>query len=565
MNAAVTPPTGGGNEGRAMLQAPAGPLLELGATTATDTTGRLLLDGAGFELAAGEVLGIAGASGSGKSLLVRAAIGLTPEGVRSRSQRWRLRGQELRGVGERALSGIRGSRIAYVGQDAMGGLDPLRTVRRELGDVLRLHGHAVVESELIAAMREAGLSADILDRRSATLSGGQRQRVLLAAAFLARPEVLIADEATTALDTRAQRQVLDTLAQLRAAGTAIVLVSHDLAVVAELADRIMVMDRGRVVESGAAATLLSAPAQSQTRALLTAAAATAALNRPRDRHAGEDALIEARAVEAAHPGSERSAVSALSLRIGRGETLGLIGVSGSGKSTVARTLLGFVPIRSGDVLMDNQPWAPGPERMRRGRRRRVAAIAQDPIGGFDPRRGVHGLLAEAIGVPRRALAQPNTAAGLRAAQLLADVGLPASVLHEHPARLSGGQRQRVAIACALAQDPELLICDEAVTALDATVRESILALLARLQRERGLAMLFISHDVAVVRRIAHRIAVLEGGTVVEELPTAALGSAVHPATRALLAAQPQALGRNSTSTSKRDPSRHPDTEGHGTA
>ncbi|MGO2659448.1 ABC transporter ATP-binding protein [Mycetocola reblochoni] len=516
---------------------PARIVLELRGVTARGPVGELLVDDADLVVERGRCLGVVGSSGSGKSLLVRAGIGLPPEGVHYRRRRWRIAGTALEGASDRVLSGLRGRTIAYIGQDALGGLDPLRPIGRELADVLRLHGREgdATPERLLAELARLGLHGDdtLLERRSGSLSGGQRQRVLLAAALLARPEVIIADEATTALDTVSQRQVLDALAAAMAEGTAVVLVSHDLAVVAELADRVAVMERGRVVETGSTRRVLEEPRRATTRALLRAAGA-ARLAPP----AAEPSrpVLEATGLTARHTHGGVATIHDLSLTLDHGRTLGLVGASGSGKSTLARILLGLMPVEQGTVTLDGHRWVPAPERDRRPYRRRVAAIAQDPVSTFDPRLTVGRLLSAAI---------PGRDPGhRRASRLLDEVALPPELASAHPARLSGGQRQRVAIACALAGDPEVLICDEAVTALDATVREGVLTLLADIQTRTGMAILLIGHDLSVVRRLAHEIAVLDEGRIVDRHPVERFDEdASHGATRRLLAAEPRPLRR----------------------
>ncbi|MGO3885301.1 MAG: ATP-binding cassette domain-containing protein [Mycetocola sp.] len=535
--------------------------LTLGGVRAHDRSGRSLLDVQSLRVSPGECVGIVGSSGSGKSLLVRAAIGLPPQGIRYSVDRWSVGGTDLMSASDSALSRVRGDRIGYVGQDALGGLDPLRTIQRELGDVLRLHDptHTANTERLAEALRSVGLTDTerILRSRSEQLSGGQRQRVLIAAAMLCSPELIIADEATTAIDTVSQRRVLNSLVQAQRTGTAIVLVSHDLAVVAEYADRILVMSDGRIVEEGTTDHIVSAPQHPVTQALIAAASATASPtgapsspSTPSTPSTGSPTsamapamapvppALTADALTATHPGAGEPTIRDLSLQLNAGQTLGLIGSSGSGKSTLARVVLGLLPPQQGTVTLDGSAWVPGPEKLRRPRRSLLAAVSQDPHASFDPRLTVGALLRSALA--GRSLSRSDRDAST--VQLLRDVALDPSLRLSHPDQLSGGQRQRVAIACALASSPRVLICDEAVTALDATVRAGILDLLRDLQQRLGMAILFISHDLAVVRKIADHLAVIDAGRIVEHGPTErVLSHAAHPATRALRDAEPPPL------------------------
>ncbi|MFT2689291.1 ABC transporter ATP-binding protein [Clavibacter zhangzhiyongii] len=420
-------------------------------------------------------------------------------------------------------------------------------------------GPAGAGARAARARRHAG-SGDGVRQRSGELSGGLRQRALLAAAIALDPPLLVADEPTTALDATVQARILVLLADLRTRGQATMLVSHDLAVVARLADRVAVMHDGRIVEEGPTAEVLRAPAHRRTarargrradgRAARRAAVGGPARGRGCDarRDGMPDApapapddrvVLRATGLTRSYRGpggSVRTAVDDVSLEVRRGRTLGLVGGSGSGKTTVARLLLALEEPDAGDVTLDGEPWSGIPERERRTRRPRVGAVYQDPLASFDPRWSVERILRDALAVAGRARADafdsPST--------LLAQVGLDPVILPRRPARLSGGQRQRVAIARALAARPEVLVCDEPVSALDIAVQAQVLDLLDDLQRRLGLGLLLISHDLGVVAHMSDEVAVMSDGRVVERgSADDVLARPTHPVTRALLAAVPR--------------------------
>ncbi|MFJ6774294.1 ATP-binding cassette domain-containing protein, partial [Kitasatospora sp. NPDC091257] len=387
------------------------------------------------------------------------------------------------------------------------------------------------------------------------LSGGLRQRALIASALAAGPRVLVADEPTTALDVTVQAQVLDLLGELKAEGTALLLISHDLAVVARLADRIAVMKDGRIVESGPADRVLGSPEHPYTRMLLAAApdpdrpgpapaADAQERKQEQDQEQKQDRLLTARGLVKRYrspDGGLREAVADVSFALAPGETLGIVGESGSGKSTTAQLVMGMLAPDAGEVLLDGRPWSALPERERRPARAAVQLVHQDPLASFDPRFTVRRILAEALAVAGVAR---GAARRERAVGLLTQVGLGEQHLERRPRSLSGGQRQRVAIARALATGPRLLVCDEPVSALDVSVQAQVLELLARLRAELGLAMLFISHDLAVVRQVSDRVLVMKDGRAVEYGPAERVfRSPEHPYTRQLLAAVPRLPAR----------------------
>jgi peptide/nickel transport system ATP-binding protein len=522
-----------------------------------------VVDGVSFTLAAGECVAIVGESGSGKSVTARALLGLTGGTVACR--RLTLGETDLVDLGERAWRRVRGARVGLVLQDALVSLDPLRPIGREIDDALRLHTRLTPRQRrerALEALVEVGMPDPEarLGSRSGELSGGLRQRALIAAALAVRPELVVADEPTTALDAEVQRVVVDRLRALRDGGTAVLMISHDLGVVRRLADRVVVMRAGEVVETGPTAEVLDAPQHEYTRMLVAAlpagaprgarlsVPATASAGTPPDGEAAaaraDDApvVLSASGLRRVFPARgavpDRVAVDDVSLELCAGETLGLVGASGSGKTTTARLLLGLDAPDAGTVELLGEPWAPLHERDRRARRPLLGAIYQDPASSFDPRLPVGRLLADALtGGDRTRVGSDALRRDVLA--LLDRVGLAADLADRGTASLSGGQRQRVAIARALAARPTVIVCDEPVSALDVSVQAQVLDLLDDLQREEGLAYLLISHDLDVVGHMADRVAVMQHGRVVEQGRTAEVFAAPrHEHTRALLAGRP---------------------------
>ncbi|MCA8282602.1 ABC transporter ATP-binding protein [Burkholderia cepacia] len=497
---------------------------------------------------AGECVALVGESGSGKSVTARSLVGLNGPNAVIDAERFEIAGADARGHRERDWRAIRGRRIGYVLQDALVSLDPLWRVRDLVAEALRNTRGRDVAARSADLLRAVGI--DDPERRLPQyphqLSGGLRQRVLIGTAIAGGASLLIADEPTTALDMTVQRQILSLLRARRDAGDAVLLISHDLAVVAELADRVLVMRAGQVVEQGPARDVLTAPAHPYTHELL-AAIPTAASRGFRLATAARvplppkriDTQVPVLAVDALTKRygdrAAPAAVDGVSFTLARGETLGIVGESGSGKSTVARIVLGLVEPDSGTVALDGQPWSGVPEAARRVRRVRLQLIAQDPYSSFDPRYSVGQIVGESLD----AAGVRGDARRRRVLQLLDEVQLGAGCIDRYPRELSGGQRQRVAIARAFASNPALLVADEPVSALDVSIQAQVLDLLADLQAEHGTAMLFISHDLGVVHHVADRILVMRGGRVVESGPVERVfGAPSHPYTASLLDALP---------------------------
>ncbi|MHC9043887.1 dipeptide ABC transporter ATP-binding protein [Microbacterium saperdae] len=528
---------------------------DLRVSYATRTGQRDVVHGVSFEIGEGETLALVGESGSGKSTTAHALLGLLPAGGRVEGGSVRLGELEIAGWTDRALRSIRGPEIGLVPQDPTTSLDPVRTIGAQVEEILRLHGHRDRRSRRARAIElldRVGIDDPDLRARQYPheLSGGMRQRVLIATAIALRPRLLIADEPTSALDATVQRRVLDLLDELRQEeGTSILLVTHDLGVAADRAQRLVVLKDGRIVEQGASADVLAAPSDGYTRQLLADAPAfTTGFRRPE----APPFLRDAAAVAAENPyaivaeglvkefsvaGRERfCAVDDVSFRVRRGTTHALVGESGSGKTTTARLVTRFHRPDAGSIEVDGDDVTTASGKQLRALRRRIQLVYQNPFASLDPRQQIVDIIAEPLqnfGVGSRKERQQ------RALALIDRVSLPSDVAQRTPRELSGGQRQRVAIARALAIDPEIVVLDEAVSALDVTVQARILELLTSLQDELGLTYLFISHDLAVVRRISHTVSVMRRGRIVEEGVTEELFHAPqHDYTRELLAAVP---------------------------
>ncbi|AZD60919.1 dipeptide ABC transporter ATP-binding protein [Pseudomonas chlororaphis] len=513
------------------------------------------LKGISFELRRGECLALVGESGSGKSVTSRTLAGLTGANALIQASRLEFAGQDLRRFDERAWRRIRGAQIGFVMQDALGSLDPLRPVGKEIAEPLELHSpldRAQRQARVLELLRAVGVPEPELRARQYPfqLSGGLRQRALIASAIACNPRLLIADEPTTALDATVQAQVLDLLESLRGDSTAMLIVSHDLAVVSRLANRVAVMHNGVIVEQGSVEEVLHDPQHPYTQFLLRAGRAVhfrrpapspsprPVLSAVAPARAEAPSLLQVDKLSKAFKGPDgrlRRVVDGVSLQLRRGQTLGIVGESGSGKTTLTRMILGLETPDTGDIQLLGEPWLSLPDAQKRQLRRSIQVVFQDPLSSFDPRYSVQRVLFEALqvaGHPRRDWAH-------KATELLGLVRLDAALLGRRPLELSGGQRQRVAIARALAAGPKILVCDEPVSALDVSVQAQILELLDDLKQRLGLACLFISHDLGVINHVSDAVLVMKDGRVVEAgAVREVFDHPQHPYTLALLDAIP---------------------------
>ncbi len=499
--------------------------------------GVALVDDVGLSVAAGEVVAVVGGSGAGKTLTALALIGLVPPPARRTGGAVELDGAALPAGGE-ALRRVRGAGIALVPQDPAAALDPVRRVGEQVAETIRAHrpmSRAEARARAAAALAEVGVVRDDHPHR---LSGGQRQRALIAMALAPGPRALVADEPTASLDAPVQVEVLALIDRRRREdGLAVVLVTHDLGAVARIADRVVVLDGGRVVEEGVAAEVLAAPRHPATAALVAAVARRRAVPRP-PRPDGPP-LVEARGVVRVHASrsGDVRALDGADLAVGEGEVVGLVGASGSGKTTLGRMMVRLDRPTEGVVAVEGRDLADADAAGLRAARKTVQIVFQDPYLSLDPRLSVGAAIAEPMrihGLGGSSRAERRAAEAVRVPELLEAVGLAPSVASRRPATLSGGQRQRVALARALALEPRALVLDEPVSSLDPATGARVLALLEELRARRGLSYLLISHDLATVAAQADRVAVMDAGRIVESGPPARLLAAPgHPATRAL--------------------------------
>lgn len=489
--------------------------------------------GVSFSLHRGECLAIVGESGSGKTVTARSLLDLVDDSANVRAKKIEILGEDVTRYSQKQWRRLRGRSVGLVLQDALVSLDPLRRVDSEIGEAIREH-RLIPRKEIGARVVQLLESVGVPEPEARAkqyphqLSGGLRQRALIASALSADPKILIADEPTTALDVTVQMQILRLLAEMKSNGMAMMLISHDLAVVANFADQIAVMNNGVFVEVGPARQVLEDPQDAYTQQLLKAI--------PTGSSKGKrlsplppvtvDEAWKAEAVEHTGPmvsvqnvnksfrlpnGEWLQAVQDASFDVAVGETLGIVGESGSGKSTVARMIMGMEEPDSGEISFIGTKWSGITEAERRPRRTQLQSIYQDPLSSFDPRWTTGQTIGEAL----EAAGEPKHTWRARSAELLEQVGLAARLLDRRPLELSGGQRQRVAIARALAPRPRVLVCDEPVSALDVSVQAQVLDLLNDLQSQLGLTMLFISHDLGVVEHIADRVLVMRTGEIVE--------------------------------------------------
>jgi peptide/nickel transport system ATP-binding protein len=494
----------------------------------------------------GETLCVVGESGSGKSMTAMATIGLLPRGVEVLSGSINLGGIDLLSLDEAEWCDVRGRDVGTVFQEPMTSLNPVMRIEDQIAETFRAHGllsQAARRQRTIGLLNEVNLPHPELIARAYPheLSGGQRQRVMIAMALALEPKLLIADEPTTALDVTTQAQVLKLIDNLRRKkGTAVLFITHDFGVVAEIADRVAVLQQGELVEEGPADEILARPQHPYTKKLL---AAVPSLTPPAPKLLkGEPISLKVDHLTKTYggrgffrKGREVQAADAVSFDIRRGETLGLVGESGSGKSTVGRCVLRLIEPDGGLIEIGDLNFSALSQRELRPQRRRIQMVFQDPFASLNPRRTVGRIIAEGPVTQ----GEDSEKAFDRARQLLELVGLPAQAIERYPHEFSGGQRQRIGIARALAMQPDVLVADEAVSALDVSVQAEILKLIRDIQDEFGLAILFITHDLRVTAQICDRVAVMQKGRIVEMAETAELfADPQHAYTRQLLAAVP---------------------------
>jgi peptide/nickel transport system ATP-binding protein len=517
--------------------------------------------GASLALVPGERIAVVGQSGSGKSTTAHAIIGLLPGAGRVTGGAIRWRGEDITQAGERTLRRLRGREIGLVPQDPMSNLNPVSRVGRQVAETLLAHDMCTrrqASRQAIDLLGQAGIPEPARRARQYPheFSGGMRQRVLIAIALACRPDLLIADEPTSALDVTVQRQILDHLEKLTdELGTALLLVTHDLGLAVDRTSRVVVMSEGEVVETGPVRQVLTEPKEDYTRRLVAAVPTLSAPKRATETEQAPEAdpglpspnAAAEPVLRLAHVSKEYRirgrggvlrAVDDVSFTVERGRTTAIVGESGSGKTTTARMVLGLVPATAGTILLDGEEITGLRGARLRAARMAMQPVFQDPYASLNPMWMIERIIAEPLrtfGVGDRSTRRS------RVAELLDQVALPSALTHRYPNELSGGQRQRVAIARALALGPRLVVCDEAVSALDVLVQDQILSLLSSLQAELGLSYLFISHDLAVVRSLAHDVLVMRDGRVVEHGPVERVLSApADPYTRQLLDAVPGA-------------------------
>ena len=497
----------------------------------------------GVDLAvhAGQTVAIVGESGSGKSTTAAAILGLLPPGGRVTAGRIEFDGVDLTAATRRQLRAVRGSGIGYVPQDPMTNLNPVWRVGFQVREALRANN---VDRSAVDVLADAGLPDPSLQARQYPhqLSGGMTQRALIAIGLAGRPRLLIADEPTSALDVTVQRRVLDHLQQLTGeSGTAVLLITHDLALAADRAEQLIVMNQGQVVESGSAQAILHDPQHPYTQRLVAAAPSLRATPVTRPPARSPDVIVASGLTKVYAQGTpwrktEVRAVDDVSFRLRRGTTLAIAGESGSGKSTLARMVLGLLESSSGTVIFDGDDTSSLSRRETLAFRRKIQPVFQNPYASLDPMYPVSRIIEEPLRIHRVGDRGQRQQA---VRELAEQVALPSSLLNRRPRELSGGLRQRVAIARALELRPAVVVCDEAVSALDVVVQAQILDLLAELQAELGLTYLFISHDLAVIRQIADEVMVMRAGRVVEHAATEdVFARPRHEYTQQLLAAIP---------------------------
>nr|WSS64073.1 ABC transporter ATP-binding protein [Streptomyces sp. NBC_01177] len=506
------------------------------------------VDGLSFTLEAGAALGVVGESGSGKSASASALLGLH-RGTGARvTGTVRVAGTDVGTADEAELRALRGAKAAMVFQDPLSSLDPYYTVGDQIAEVYRVHNSAsrrAARARAVEVLDRVGIpdAARRARSRPHEFSGGMRQRALIAMALACEPRLIVADEPTTALDVTVQAQILDLLHELRReTGTGLLLVTHDVGVAAESVDDVLVMQHGRAVERGPVAEVLGAPRQPYTRELLASVPRIdekhAAVPGPRAADPDTAPLLEAVDLRREFGRGARrvTAVDGVSLTVHAGETLGIVGESGSGKTTLGRMLVRLLDPTSGRLRYAGEEIGSLSEKAFLPHRRELQMVFQDPVASLNPRRSI----GESVADPLRAAGESDeTRIRDRVQELLERVGLDGGRYERYPHEFSGGQRQRIGIARALAAEPKLIVCDEPVSALDVTTQAQVIALLGELQRELGIGLVFIAHDLAVVRQVSDRVAVMRQGRIVEQgAVDEVYGSPQDPYTKQLLAAVP---------------------------
>lgn len=510
--------------------------------------------GVSFSINPGETVAIVGESGSGKSTTAMAVIRLLAQNGRIAGGSVRFDGKDLASLPESQMRAVRGSRIGLVPQDPMSNLNPLMKIGEQLIETINAHGKTTdkdAQDKVVAALTAAGVPHPEMRAQQYPheLSGGLRQRALIALALVCRPSLLIADEPTSALDVTVQRTILDQLDfATRNLGTAVLMITHDIALAAERSQRIIVMKDGEIVEAGATDVILRNPRQEYTQALLGAAPSIAMARLQSEVPEAETKsadlpalplVIASNLCKTYKMRGRRTDISAnvdVSFSVPRGKTVAIVGESGSGKTTTSRIMLKLIDPTSGQITFDGLDLATMSKKQLAAFRQRVQPIFQDPYSSLNPMYTIGSIVGEPLAFYRRGTKSERRN---RVLELLEQVALPPHLIDRRPGQLSGGQRQRVAIARALALNPDLLVCDEPVSALDVIVQAQVLSLLGRLQRERGLSYLFISHDLAVVRLISDFVCVMKDGEIVEAAASEELfKNPQHPYTKTLLASIP---------------------------
>lgn len=510
------------------------------------------VDGLDLTIKRGETVGLIGESGSGKSVTARTILGLAGARASVTADTYEVTGQPGLTMSDRQWRTIRGKKIGMVLQDALTSLDPLHTVGQEIAEALGAHGKVDnAEEKITQLLRSVGMPEPEERARQYPheLSGGLRQRALIASAIAASPDLLIADEPTTALDVSVQAQILDLLKAKVSGGMALLLVSHDLAVVSDVCDRVIVMKDGRIVEQGPTQLVLTNPREEYTKLLLAAvpSAQTRGYSLSSVTHEASPQHVVTERINLTATGlvktfdtpggGKRHAVNDVSISLREGETLGIVGESGSGKTTLARLLLTLAEPTAGSVELDGEAWSTLTPKQRRPLRKKIQVITQDPLSSFDPRYSVNDVISEPL--RDKAKLSKKQLRG-KVLEALSMVGLGPEHLDISPRSMSGGQRQRVSIARALISEPEILVADEPVSALDVSVQAQVLDLLVELRGRTGMSIVFVSHDLKVVHHLSDTVAVMKDGSVVEfGEANEIFNNPQHPYTRSLLGAIPR--------------------------